>query len=119
MSKRLIVGAAAVLLVGVVGSGAASAAPTPKYTVTCTIGGSTTAKWQRVMLSQISLAWSAPSGSTAVFPESSSPVPSTWRHGLAELGTPVADAGIDPATVTVTFEHADGSGADQVTAACT
>jgi hypothetical protein len=119
MRKRLVIGAAAALFVAALGSGVAGAAPTPKYTVTCTIGGNTTAKWQRVMLSHITFVWSALPGSTTSFPGSSSPVPTTWRHGLAVLGTPGAVAGVDPATVTVTFEHADGSAADQVTADCT
>jgi hypothetical protein len=119
MRKQLLVGAAAVSLLGALGPAGASAAPTPKYTITCTLGGSTIAKWQRVALSQITFAWAAPEGSTTVFPSFTSPVPSRLKHGLAFLDTPAASAGVAPATVTVTFEHADGSGADQVTETCT
>ncbi len=119
MKRQLLIGAAAVSLVGAIGPVGAGAAPSPKYTVTCIVGGSTTAKWQRVTLSQITFAWAAPAGSTITFPSFTGPVQSTWKHGWAFLDTPAASAGVAPATVTVTFQHADGSGADQVTEPCT
>ena len=37
----------------------------------------------------------------------------------AALGTPAASAGVAPASVTVTFQRADGSGTDPVTVDCT
>jgi hypothetical protein len=119
MRKQLLIGAAAVSLLGALGAAGAGAAPSPKYTVTCTVGGNTTAKWQRVTLSHITFEWFAPAGSTVVFTSADGPVQSTRRHGLAFLDTPPASAGVAPATVTVTFQHADGSGSDQVTEPCT
>ena len=96
MSKRLLIAAAASLLLGVLGQGVAGAAPTPKYTVTCVVGDRTIARWQRARLSKVTLDWSAPLGSVTA-------------------GTPLNP---NPATATATFTPADGSPPDVVTVNC-
>jgi len=115
MRKRLLIAAAASLLLGVFGQGVAGAAPTPKYTVTCAIGDRTIARWQRVRLSQVTFAWSAPPGSATIYPSVSATVSPRPSHGIVTVGTPIVP---NPATATVTFTRADGSPPDVVTVNC-
>lgn len=115
MRKRLLIAAAAASLLGVLGGGVAGAAPTPKYTVTCTIGDTTIAHWQRVSLSQVTFDWSAPPGSASTYPSVSAAVSPRPSHGIVTVGTPIVP---NPATATVTFTRADGSPPDVVTVNC-
>jgi hypothetical protein len=115
MSKRLLIAAAAASLLGVLGQGVAGAAPTPKYTVTCSLGDRTIAKWQRVGVSQVRFDWSAPPGSAAVYTGVGATVAPRPSHGIVTVGTPIVP---NPATATVTFTQADGSPADVVTVDC-
>lgn len=115
MSKRLLIAAAAVSLLGVLGQGVAGAAPTPKYTVTCALGDRTIARWQRVGVSQVTFDWTAPPGSAAVYQSVSATVAARPTHGIVTVGTPIVP---NPASATVTFARADGSPPDVVTVSC-
>ena len=115
MSKRLLIAAAAASLLGVLGQGVAGAAPTPKYTVTCSLNDRTIAKWQRVGVSQVRFDWSALPGSATTYPSVSATVAPKPPHGIVTVGTPIVP---NPATATVTFTQADGSPADVVTVNC-
>lgn len=111
MRKHLLVATTAVSLAAVAGAGAAGAAPTGKYTVACSAAGTTTATWQHARLSLVTFAWSRAGVATGSFAVPASPTP---PRGSTIQQTP---AGSD--SVTVTFERADGSGADPVTVPCT
>jgi hypothetical protein len=115
MSKRLLIAAAAASLLGVLGQGVAGAAPTPKYTVTCSLSDRTIAKWQRVGVSQVRFDWSAPPVSEAVYTGVGATVAPRPSHGIVTVGTPIVP---NPATATVTFTQADGSPPDVVTVNC-
>ena len=118
MSKRLLIAVSAASLLGVLGvlgQGVAGAAPTPKYTVTCSLGDRTIAKWQRVGVSQVRFDWSAPPGSATVYIGVGATVAARPSHGIVTVGTPIVP---NPATATVTFTQADGSPADVVTVNC-
>jgi hypothetical protein len=110
-----VVAAAACSLVAVVGQGVAGAAPTPKYTVTCTVGDRTIVRWQRASLSQVTFDWSAPAGSGATYQSVAASVSPKPSHGLAIAGTPINP---NPATATVTLTPADGGQPDTVTVNC-
>jgi hypothetical protein len=56
MNKRLLTAAAAVLMLAAFAS-TATAAPTPDYTVTCTIGGQSIATWSHAKLQSIRFDW--------------------------------------------------------------
>jgi hypothetical protein len=115
MSKRLLVAAAALSLLGVLGQGVAGAAPTPKYTVTCAVGDRTIARWQRASLSKVTFDWTAPPGSGVTYPGDSTEVSKRPSHGSVIVATPINP---NPATATVTFTRADGSSTDVVTVSC-
>ncbi|HEX6662496.1 MAG TPA: hypothetical protein VF025_02370 [Gaiellaceae bacterium] len=104
-------------LLGFLGAGAAGAAPAPVYTVSCAVAGNTTAQYQHVKLSQVTFAWFA-SGTT--FSSITVPITRKAPNGSAFSTTPIAGLdGINPASVTVTFTRADGSGPDQASMTCT
>jgi len=116
MMRRLLVRATVLLsLAGAVLPGVAGGAPTPMYDVTCVVGGSTTGSWQRAKLVGVTFEWFA-SGSTT-FQDVTAPVSPRPPRGSVVTGTP-ASGGVDPVTVTVLFERADGS-IDQTTVGCT
>ena len=114
MRKRLLIAAAASSLFVVLGQGVAGAAPTPKYTVTCTAGDRTIAQWQRAGLSKVTIDWTAPPGSAATYPSDTTSVAAKPPHGSVTIGTPINP---NPATATVTFTRADGT-TDVVTVNC-
>ena len=117
MNKRLLVGASAVSLLGFLAAGVAGAAPTPVYTVSCAVLGNTTAQYQHVRVSQVTFAWSAP-GTT--FSTITVPITRKAPNGSAFSTTqPAGVDGINPASVTVSFTRADGSGTDTASMACT
>jgi hypothetical protein len=117
MKKRLLVGATAVSLLGFLGAGAAGAAPTPVYTVSCVVGLNTTAQYQHVKVSQVKFEWFAPN---TTFQSVTVPITRKAPNGSAFSTTPVAGLdGINPASVTVSFTRADGSGTDTASMRCT
>jgi hypothetical protein len=119
MKTRLLIGAAAVSLLGVLGQSIAGAAPTPKYTVACVVGFNTTANWQHVKLSRVTFHWLAPVGSAASFRDATLPITRKAPRGSAFSTTPAATIdGIKPDRVVVSFTHANGSGTDMVEAGC-
>lgn len=119
MKKRLLIGATAVSLLGVLVPGLAGAAPTPVYTVSCTVGFNTTANYSHVKLSRVTFDWSAPNTS-ATFSSVSVDITRKAPNGFAFSTTPPAGLdGVNPTQVVVSFVHADGSGTDQVQVACT
>lgn len=116
MKKRLLVGATAVSLLGFLGAGVAGAAPTPVYTVSCVVGGNTTANYQHVKLSQVTFEWSAPN---ATFDSVTVSITRKAPNGFAFSTTPPAGLdNINPASVRVSFTHVDGS-TDTVPMNCT
>jgi hypothetical protein len=118
VEKRvIIVVATAVLLAAVVSPAVAGGAPKPRYTGQCTIAADTTFDWQREKLVQVTVDWSAPSGSGVTFAPDVFPVLSaTPPRGF--LVTPTPSSGqVEPVSATATFQHADGS-ADHLTIAC-
>jgi hypothetical protein len=114
--KRVIVAATALSLLGLLGPGAAGAAPAPLYAVTCVDGGLTTASWKRVRVSEVSFEWLAPAGSATVFDPVAVQAPSKGRHGSV-FSTTAASAVVQPVSVTATFTRADGT-TDRIEAAC-
>jgi hypothetical protein len=119
MKRRLLIGATAVSLMGVLGHGIAGAAPAPKYTIACAVGFNTTAKWQHAKLSRVAFHWTAPAGSSATFPDRTVTITRKAPHGSAFSTTPpTAIDGADPDRVVVSFTRANGSGTDTVEAAC-
>jgi hypothetical protein len=114
MKRRLLLGAMALSLLGVLGP-VADAAPSGSYTVTCLVGGQTSVTWRHVKLDQVTLAWS--DQANTAFP--SAVVPATFKppHGYVITPTP-RSGGLNPTSVTAFFEHADGSGTDPVQADC-
>ena len=105
----MLVVAAALLVAGLAQS--VAAAPSPQYTVSCVVGGNTTATWQRVRMDQVDFAWSG----SGVFDPTSVSITAKAHHGFVFSTTPW-DGSVAPTTVTVTFTH-DGT-TDQVEAAC-
>lgn len=104
MTKRRLTAAAA-LLVAAAFSGSANAAPTPSYTVTCAVGGETTATWAHGKIDSVSWDWGV--GSSGPAPNVPHP-----PHGFAEAVTPAGAT-----SVTMTFHRVDGT-VDQVTQPC-
>ena len=117
MSRRLLIVVGSLSLLGVLGPGVAGASPTPSYSASCVVGGNTTADWQRVKVEQVDFEWFGPAGSSAVFETVTVAAPSKAHHGSAFSTTLLSSTGVAPASVRVTFTHADGT-ADQVEAAC-
>ena len=117
MRKSLLAAAVASSLVAVLGSGAAGAAPTPKITVTCTLGGTTAVSWQHARVVDVALTWAGPPGT--VYPGVDTPVASKAPHGLVTTATRVdSTAGTAPATATSTLTFADGGAPEVVTVDC-
>jgi hypothetical protein len=115
MKKRLLVGASAVSLLGFLGAGAAGAAPTPVYNISCVVGFNTTVSYQHVKVSQVKFEWSAPNTTFASVTVS---ITRKAPNGSAFSTTPVAGLdGINPASVLVTFTRADGT-VDSVSMPC-
>lgn len=104
MTKRRLTAAAA-LLVLAASAGSASAAPTPSYVVTCTLGGETTATWDHARIDTVTWDW----GVSSAGPAPNVPHP---PRGFAEAPTPAGAT-----TVTMSFHRVDGT-ADQVTQSC-
>jgi hypothetical protein len=119
MKRRSLIGASAVVLLGVLGNGIAGAAPAPKYTIACAVGFNTTAKWQHAKLSRVAFHWMAPAGSSATFLDRTVTVTRKAPHGSAFSTTPPSGIdGVDPDRVAVSFTRVDGSGTDTVEAGC-
>jgi len=118
MRSRFLVVVVAMSLSGALGQGIAGASPIPSYSISCAVGGNTTADWQRARVDQVDFEWFAPAGSSGVFETVTVPVTSKGRHGSAFTTTLLSSTGVAPAGVTVTFTHADGT-ADHVEATCT
>jgi hypothetical protein len=113
MKQRMSSAAAALVLLGALGQGTAGAAPKPSYSVTCQPGGFTQVSWKRAKLDQITLEWTATTGSYDPTVRPVSPTPPKGILTASPLGP-----GTGPTSVTVTFGRADGS-TDVVTASCT
>lgn len=119
MKRRLLIGATAMSLLGILGQDIAGAAATPTYTVACFVGFNTTVNWRHVKLSQVSFHWLAPAGSSATFEDANVAITSRAPHGSAFSTTPPTTIdGVSPDQVVVSFTHADGSGTDTVEAGC-
>jgi hypothetical protein len=117
MRKSLLAAAVASSLVAVLGSGAAGAAPTPKITVTCTIGDTTVVRWQRAQVADVAIAWAGPAGT--VYGGVDAPVTPKPPHGLVTVATPLdSTAGVAPAAATATVTFAAGGAPEVVTADC-
>jgi hypothetical protein len=116
MKTRVLLGAAALSLLGVLGPGLAGAAPAGSYTATCVPGDDTSVTWRHVKLDQVTLTWSDQAGtaySTAVVP-----LGFKQPRGYVITPTPRSGAGLSPTSLIASFEHADGSGTDDVQVAC-
>jgi hypothetical protein len=116
MKRRLLLGATALSLLAVLGAGLAGAAP-GSYTVTCAAGGQTSVSWRHAKLDQVAFTW-ADSAGTA-YPGTTVPLTFKPPHGYVITQTPRSAAGLGPTSVTLLLGHTDGSGTDQVQAACT
>jgi hypothetical protein len=109
MNKRLLTAAAAVTMLAAFAS-TATAAPTPDYTVTCTVGGQSRANWSRVKLQSVTFDWTTAAGPV------SRTVPVFSAHpprGFALIVTPAFAT-----SLTVTFHRTSGDD-DPVTQGCT
>lgn len=104
MTKRRLTAAAALLALTTF-AGVAQASPTPSYTVTCTLGGETTATWTHGKIDTVSWDW----GVGTAGPAPNVPHP---PRGFAEAPTPAGAA-----NVTMSFHRVDGT-TDQVTVSC-
>lgn len=115
MRKSLLAAAVASSLVAVLGSGAARAAPTPKITVTCTIGDTTVVRWQRAQVVDVAIAWAGPAAYDGV----DQPVAAKPPHGLVTAATPVdPTTGIPPTSATATITFAAGGAPEVVPVDC-
>ena len=108
MNKRLLTAAAAVAMVAAFAS-TATAAPTPDYTVTCTVAGSSTATWSHAKLQSVTFDWTTAGGPVSqTVPVLSAHPP----HGFALTVTPAGAT-----SLTVTFHRTSGD-SDPVTQGC-
>ena len=118
MRKGSLIGAWLLLCVGALMPAAANADPTPSYTITCVVGGMTTANWSRAKLDQVTLEWFA-AGSTNAYASVSMPVQRpTPPKGFVASSAGTNVGGNIPSTVRVSFRHADGSGSDAEVVSC-
>jgi hypothetical protein len=117
MRSRFLIVLAALSLVGALGQGVAGASPIPSHSVSCVVGGNTTADWQRVRVDHVDFEWFAPAGTSAVFETVTVAVTSKGRHGSAFSTTLLSSSGVAPASVMVTFTNTDGT-TDQAGADC-
>jgi len=119
MKKRVLTAATVVMLLGTLGPGVASSAPTPIYEVSCAVGssGQTNVNWKRAKLATVTLQWVAPAGSAVIYQDLV--VPITWNRpsGFVVTSTPSVE-GVAPASAIVLFQHARGSGVDRVEVPC-
>jgi hypothetical protein len=115
--KRFLIAVTASSLLAVLTQGVAGAAPNPRYDVTCVIGGQTAANWRHAKLDQATFEWFT-AGNTTAYVSYTAPLSPHPPHGsiLTSAGTL---PGIVPATVRVSFRHANGSGTDTADVACT
>jgi hypothetical protein len=109
----------AVTLTAAVGQGAAGAGRAPSYAVTCAVGVQTLVTYRHAKLDQATFTWVAPAGSGVIYPTSVVPLSPTPPHGFIVTPTATAVGGVSPVSVIVQFEHANGSGLDDVQADCT
>jgi hypothetical protein len=116
MRRWFLAGATALSLFGVLGSGVAAAGPVGSYTLTCAVGGQTSVDWAHAKLSQVTFAWS--DQANTAYPGAAVPVFFKPPHGYVITPTPKGGAGLAPTNVTAFFQRTDGSGTDQVQAAC-
>lgn len=108
MSKRLLTAAAGVLVLAAFAQ-TATAAKSP-YTVTCALGGQSTATWSHSKLSGLTFMWTT-SGTPV-----STDVPVFSAHPPHGSALTVTAAGAT--SLTVTFHNTDGTD-DPVTQPCT
>jgi hypothetical protein len=108
MNKRLLTAAAAVATLAAFAQ-TATAAPTPDYTVTCTVGGQSIATWSRAKLQSIRFDW-ATNGAPVTL---TVPVAAHPPRGSVLTATPGGATGI-----TVTFTRTDGTVDPPVTQGC-
>ena len=118
MRKRSFMCVIAVTLLAAVGQGAAGAGPAPSYDLTCAVGVQTLVTWRHAKLDQATFTWVAPAGSDVIYPTVVIPLAPTPPHGFALAPTATSIGGVSPVSVIVSLEHADGSGLDDVQAAC-
>jgi hypothetical protein len=109
MSKRLLTAAAGVLVLAAFAQ-TANAGPKPPYTVTCAVGGQSSATWSHSKLSGLTFAWTTSSGTVSTDVPVFSPHP---PHGFVVTVTPAGAT-----SLTVTFHNTNGTD-DPVTQACT
>ena len=118
MRKSLLAAAVASSLVAVLGSGAAGAAPTPKITVTCTVGDTTVVRWQRARVVEVAIAWAGPAGTA--YAGVDTPVTPKPPHGLVTVATPFdSTAGVPPTAATATLTLEGGGAPEVVPVDCT
>ncbi len=114
--KRFLISVAAASLLMVFVENAAGAGSKPTYDLTCIVGGLTTATWRHAKLDQATFEWFTAGSTTAYV---SRPVPINTRAPHGSIFTSAGTLpGVIPATLQVSFRHADGSGSDLVTVAC-
>jgi hypothetical protein len=109
MRKRLLIAATTLSLLGVLAQGPASAAPTPSYSVTCVVGGLTTADYGRVQVTEVTFEWFDAAGSSAAFEPITVDITRKGHHGSAFSTTDWNPSAGYPVKVIVTFTNADGS----------
>jgi hypothetical protein len=116
--QRLLTTLTVFAALGLLAQGVASAAPTPAYDITCVVGGETTVTWSHAKLDQAVLEWFTAGATTPYATTDPIPLSPHPPHGfiLTSAGTGIGTN--VPATVVAFFEHADGSGTDNVQADC-
>jgi hypothetical protein len=116
--KRSFMCVLGVTLLAALGQGVAGAARAPSYVLTCAVGGQTLVTWRHAKLDQATFTWVAPAGSDVLYPTVVVPLSPTPPHGFIVAPTATSIGGVDPVSVIVSFEHANGSGLDDVQAVC-
>ena len=110
-----VIGAAAVLVA--FPAIAFGGGPTPVYTASCVVKGSTAADWAHAKVTRVTIQWNAPAGSGVSFDQLAVTTPSaTPPRGSITTATPSVN-GVAPESATFSFQQKNGA-VDKTTVSC-
>ena len=117
MQRRVAGAVVGVVVVLIAFPAIAFGGPTPVYTASCVVNGSTGGDWVRAKVVQVTIPWNAPAGSGVSFdPLVVSNASATPPRGMITTATPSVN-GVAPESATFSFQQKNGT-VDRTTVSC-